>query len=233
MSEVPPLPIAQPQFDFGKPFSFVFDDPRWPQKIALGGLFYLLSMAIIGIFFVFGYVARTTRNIISNVPHPMPEWDDLGDMFSEGLRLFGIMIVFALPMLMLAGAFIVPAILLDATNHAPVQFGATLFMILAALILIPLWLATVCIMPASLLFAVVERRFGAAFEFRRIFPFIRTNIGNYALAFVVAIIARLIGGLGFWLLCIGVFFTGFWALLITAHAFAQVYRIAIRPITVP
>ena len=50
--------------------------------------------------------------------------------------------------------------------------------------------------------------------------------GNYLLAFIVYLIARTLAGFGVMLLCIGVVFTGFWAFLITAHAFAQVYRLA-------
>jgi len=80
--------------------------------------------------------------------------------------------------------------------------------------------------PAALLFVAVEKRFGAAFEFARIWPFIRANVGNYFLAIIVHIIAQHLGGFGIALLCIGVIFTGFWSFLITAHAFAQVYRLA-------
>jgi len=38
-----------------------------------------------------------------------------------------------------------------------------------------------------------------------------------------------IAGFGVMLLCIGVVFTGFWSFLITAHAFAQVYRLSSYP----
>ena len=79
-------------------------------------------------------------------------------------------------------------------------------------------------LPGSLLFAAIERRFSAAFEFRRIWPFIRANASNYALAVVIYLVARFLGGFGVFLLCIGVIFTGFWSMLITTHAFAQVYR---------
>src|SRR6185503_1108289 len=62
----PPPPVATetPSYDFGKPFSYVFDDPRWVNKILIGGLFYLAGFMIIGWFFVLGYMARTARNVI-------------------------------------------------------------------------------------------------------------------------------------------------------------------------
>jgi hypothetical protein len=98
-----------------------------------------------------------------------------------------------------------------------------------ACLIVPMSLFVTFFMPASLLFATVEQRFGAAFEFRRIWPFIKANIGNYLLAIVVYLIARMLGGFGIVLLCVGVIFTAFWAFLITGHAFAQVYRLAVKP----
>ena len=79
---------------------------------------------------------------------------------------------------------------------------------------------------AALLFATVERRFGAAFEFAQIFAFIKANIGNYLLAFVVFLVVRMIVPFGFILLCVGVFFTGFWSLLVATYAFASAWRLA-------
>src|SRR5437870_5119108 len=87
---LPPPPVAPgtPQFDFAKPFTYVFDDPRWLQKILIGGLFYLAGVVLVGWFFILGYVAQVTRNVIAGMTHPLPEWDDLGSFFSEGLRIF-------------------------------------------------------------------------------------------------------------------------------------------------
>src|SRR5687768_15580892 len=49
---LPPPPAPGTQFDFGKPFTYVFDDPRWLQKILIGGLFYLAGFLIVGWFFI-------------------------------------------------------------------------------------------------------------------------------------------------------------------------------------
>lgn len=225
---MPPGPPAGPQFDFGKPFTYVFDDPRWVPKILIGGLFYLAGFLIIGWFFIFGYVARTARNIINGLEHPLPEWEELGDFFAEGLRLFAVMLVYVIPFIVIALTVMIPAGILGALDNEGGQMvGGVLAGCLPCLIL-PLTLAMMFFMPASMLFAAVEQRFAAAFEFGRIWPFIRNNIGNYLLAIVVYLVARFLGGFGVILLCIGVIFTGFWSFLITAHAFAQVYRLAPR-----
>jgi hypothetical protein len=130
------------------------------------------------------------------------------------------------PMVVLAMVFIIPAGVLDSTDNGALQMLGSGMSGCLACLFAPLSLAVMFFLPSSLLFAAVEQRFSAAFEFGRIWPFIRANIGNYLLALVVYLIARFIGGAGIALLCIGVVFTGFWSMLITTHAFGQVYRLS-------
>jgi hypothetical protein len=240
MSDVtfaPPPPSATPppprpagtSFDFAKPFTYVFDDPRWMQKILIGGLFYLAAMVIVGLFFIMGYMAQTLRNVIRGDATPLPEWENLGEFFNEGLRLVGVVLCWVLPLMIVAMLFIVPMALFGATGNEDLTAFGGIFSGCLACLMIPLSLAVTFFLPGSLLFAIVEQRFGAAFEIGRLWRFIKANIGNYLLAIVVYLIARMIGGFGVILLCVGVIFTAFWAFLITGHAFAQVYRLASNP----
>ena len=80
-------------------------------------------------------------------------------------------------------------------------------------------------LPAALLFAAVEQRFGAAFEFGRIYQFIKINFVNYLIAFVVFLIARFAAGFGLILFCIGVVLTAFWSMIVSTYAFAYAYRL--------
>jgi hypothetical protein len=224
----PPVPV-KPSFDFAKPFTFVFEDPEWLQRILIGGLFYLAGFFIVGWFFIFGYVARLTRNVVAGYERPLPDWENLGDYFNEGLRLFGVAFVYLLPLIILGIGMMFPAIIADAIDNEGVRTMGGLMTGCMTCLFVPITFAVIFFMPASMLFVAVERRFGAAFEFGRIWPFIKQNVGNYVLAIVVYLIARMLGGVGIFLLCIGVIFTGFWSFLITAHAFAQVYRLATQP----
>jgi Protein of unknown function (DUF4013) len=225
---VPPPPASgAPQFDFGKPFTYVFDDPRWLQKILIGGLFYLASFLLVGWIFILGYMAQVVRNVVADLKVPLPEWEDLGGFFHEGLRLFGVSLIYLIPSFLLVAIMIPASILSDMDNAALEAFGAVAGCV--ACLFVPVILGTMFFLPAALLFVAVEQRFGAAFEFARIWAFIRGNIGNYFLAILIHIIAQHLGGFGVALLCIGVIFTGFWSFLITAHAFAQVYRLGKVP----
>src|SRR6185369_381584 len=106
-----PPPGSEPPkttFDFVKPFAFVFEDARWINKVLIGGIFQLLAMMLIGVPFLLGYLAKLVRNVIADVALPLPEWDDLGEMFNEGLRLVGVAILYALPFIMLICMVMLP-----------------------------------------------------------------------------------------------------------------------------
>ena len=199
------------------------------SKILLGGLFYLAGFFIIGWFFILGYMAQLARNVITEKQHPLPEWDNLGDLFSEGARMIGVVIIYIIPIIALVMTFIMPAVFVGAVAEGN-EVAEALSGGMAGCVwclMVPLSLFVMIFMPASLLFAVVERRFGAAFEFARIWPFIKNNIGNYLLAVLVYLIARFLASFGIALFCVGVIFTAFWAMLVQTYGFAQVYRIAV------
>jgi hypothetical protein len=222
----PPPPRPANTYDFGKPFAFVFEDPEWVQKILLGGVFLLASIVLVGVFFVYGYVARLVRNVIDGVQYPLPAWDDLGEYFTEGLRLFGVGFCYAVPIIAVFMIAIIPSMVAGVTDNETLSNAAGMLSGCIWCIMAPLSLALSVWLPAALLMAVVDKRFSSAFEFGRIWNFIKGNAGNYALAWVTRLIAGFIAQFGIFLLCIGVIFTGFWALCIGGYAFAQVYRLS-------
>src|SRR5438874_8949719 len=179
----PPPPPTGPTFGFVRPFTFIVDDPRWVPKILVGGLFTLASILIVGTFFVYGYLARLARNVIAGIQHPLPEWDDLGEYFSEGLRLFCVALIYTLPIIVLAMFFIIPSIVAESVdNDALRNIGGGMAACVWCLVF-SLGLALAIWLPGALLFTAVERRFGAGFEFAQIAAFIKGNVGNYLLAF--------------------------------------------------
>jgi hypothetical protein len=231
--ETEPAPPPQPpppgaQFDFLRPFTYVFDDPRWVPKILLGGVFVLASIFLVGVFFIYGYLARLVRNVINGVQYPLPEWDDIGEYFSEGIKLFAVGLIYAIPIVLVVCIAVIPAAVLSANGNESEtlhQLGGMTASCIWCL-MFPLILAMALWLPAALLAVVVTGEFSAAFEFKKIWTYIRANIGNYLLAVVVWLVARFAAQFGVLLLCIGVVFTGFWAVCVAGYAFAQVYRMS-------
>lgn len=231
----PPLPPVTPPpqrpsnpnaYDFVKPFTFVFDDPEWLKKILIGGLFYLAAFVLIGIPFLGGYLARLIRNVIAGVERPLPEWDDLGEYFSEGLRLVGVGLCFMLPLLVVMGLMVIPLVLAGNSGSDAAQSFAGVGASCVWCLVVPLSLVLAVFMPAVYLRVVVTQRFGAAFEFGEIWNFVRGNFTNYVLALLVYMVANFASQLGVIALCIGIIFTAFWSVVVTGYAFAQTYRLS-------
>jgi hypothetical protein len=222
----PPSRPASPAFDFLRPFTFTFEDPRWLNKVLVGGLFTLASFLLIGAFFVLGYLARLIRNVIARAAQPLPEWDDLSAYFGEGVRLFLIMILYAVPMMVLAGFLILPMILSGAIDNDTARGVAAGLGMMFWCLAVPISFAISCWLPAALLFAIVREDFGAAFRFAEIWAFIRANALNYVLAIIVVLVARFLGGFGIILCFIGVIFTLFWSALVSAYAMAELWMLA-------
>ena len=225
----PPPPTTPPRsgFDFGRCFSFVFDDPAWVRKILLGGVFYLLGFLIVGWFFLLGYGARLTRNVIAGVPRPLPEWDDLGEYFGEGIKLFLVAFLYALPFLVLGIAVAIPMGMLsnftrdqDMSNIAGGLVGCVWCLFAPIVLIVSLWV------PAALLRVIATQDFGAGFQFGAIWRFLKGNAGNYLLAVVVHLVAGFLAQFGVILLCVGVIFTAFWSFCVSMYAFAESWRLA-------
>lgn len=225
MSELA-LPPPRPSFDFLKPLAFVFEDKRWIEKIIYGALFTLASIVIVGIFFVYGYLARLVRNVVDGVEHPLPEWTDLGDMFQEGFFLFLVSFFYMLPLWFLMGFYFAFGLLAGSDSDAAHIIGSC-GIVLLMLILVPLGLVLAVWLPAALVFAAVRRDFRAGFDFRAIAAFLRHNAINYLLAYLDWLVSRMATPLGFLLCCVGVFATSFWSLCVGTYAFAQAYRMQV------
>src|SRR5262245_15944948 len=81
---------ARETFDFGRGLRVVVDDPDWVKKILIGGVFTLLSGILIGAPFVGGYLLRVIARTARGEARPLPDWDDLGGIFGDGLKALAI-----------------------------------------------------------------------------------------------------------------------------------------------
>src|SRR5262245_5622387 len=115
-SSVPPRSGAPPQpgssLDFGRTLGFFFQDPNWVQKLIVGSLFTLLSFVFIGGVFIAGYAVRLIRRAARGETYPLPEWDDLGGMFMEGVMAIAAYLLHILPCILAFGLLAIPFILL-------------------------------------------------------------------------------------------------------------------------
>lgn len=94
--------------DYAKALTFLWEDPRWKEKLTIGTVVMLLSIAlspvligIVGIFIVMGYGVRVLQNVRDGNPYPLPEWDQWSEDLTRGFKLVVVSLVWALPALLL------------------------------------------------------------------------------------------------------------------------------------
>jgi hypothetical protein len=219
--------------DFGRSFTLVSEDPRWIGKVLIGGVFVLLSALLVGIPFLAGYYGRTLRHVARGEARPLPDWEDLGGLFAEGLQLTGVYLVHLLvgitAIFALAAVVVLPVALSGGLpDGGPGQLlaaftGLGLAAVYGLVMLLSLSLAVY--MPAALARVAMGGSFGDGFDWRRNVEFIRANAANYLLALLVYLLAAFAAQFGFLLCCIGVFPAAFWSHVTGAVALGQVVRL--------
>jgi hypothetical protein len=233
MSTAAPAPSTN--IDFGRCFRVVFDDPDWIKKVLIGGVFVLLSGLIVGLFFVAGYWARLVKSAAAGQPRPLPEWDDLGGIFGDGLKLVGLYFVYMLAVGLVVGVVggagcLALAGLGAATSHSEeagsvvAALGGLGFMGLYLVFLVVM-LALGLYLPAAFVRVVERDDFAAGFQWRENFGFIRANLANYALSLVLYLVASFVAQFGLLLCCVGIFPAAFWGYCVFGFALGETVRL--------
>ena len=233
MATAPPPPSDT--LDFGRCFTFITEDPDWLTKVLAGGLFTLLSVVLVGIPFLLGYWGRTLRNVAAGQPRPLPEWDDLGGIFSDGLRLLGVYLVYTLGLTMgiaaLSCVFVAPLVVLGNAGNLDDGPGALvgalggLGTLLFGAVMVIVGLAALVYLPAAMARAALRESFAEGFAWREVTAFIQANLGNYALALVAYILASFLSQFGVILCCVGIFPAAFWSYEILAYGLGETVRL--------
>jgi hypothetical protein len=217
--------------DIGSAFTYMFDDEGWIAKIAIGGgLIFaglLLSPIIIGLALflpISGYMLEALKNVRDGRPIPLPEWSNFGELFRKGLMVFLIGLVYNIPSLILGCLSFGVNIGMQQEVDPDVQ--ATLGIAVACLSCLQfvVSLITNAVLPAAIIRYAEYDTFGSAFQFSEVFKIITSNLGDYIIIILLSWVAGFLALLGIILCGIGVLFTGFWSVLVTANLYGQLAR---------
>ncbi|MBN1179580.1 MAG: DUF4013 domain-containing protein [Anaerolineae bacterium] len=171
--------------DIGRAFGFVFEDEQWFSKLLLGAVISLIP--IFGQFALIGYGITVIRNVIAGHPRPLPEWDDLGGYFMDGLMIWIAQIVYALPLIIAACFIFTPAFLPllagENENLMAILGGVSTVLIIGASCVMGLyglliWLVT----PMIQVQYAVRKELGACLRVGEIVRLTFSNIGNILIA---------------------------------------------------
>jgi hypothetical protein len=182
--------------DLGKSLSYPFEDNQWLSKLGLGAV---ISIVPILNFAWSGYMVDVLRNMMNNVQEPLPNWDDLGKKFMDGLVLVLAGLVYALPVLILAclplGFMAVPAIMSgnsDMQGVAEALAGAGGVLLAGLMCVFALYaLVLSAIYPVIFILYAREGTFASCFKLGEAFSLIGKNPGAFFTAWGVSILAGL------------------------------------------
>ena len=229
----PPPAGSAGSLDLGRAFRFVFDDPEWVKKILIGGIVAVACLLLVGVPFLLGYFSRTLRNVVDGQPRPLPDWDDLGGLFGEGLRLTAVYLLYTLGVLAVVAALgcllALPFLALSGgggdVGGALGALGGLGIVAFYGLVMLGS-LALAVYLPAALARAALRGTVADGFAWREILGFIQANLGNYLLALVIYLLASFLAQFGLLLCCVGIFPAVFWGYMVLAVALGQAVRLS-------
>ena len=212
--------------DIGKAFTYMFDDEEWVQKLVIGGLLTLVSVIplvnIFTILVIAGYSLRVLKNVAEGSDRPLPAWDDWGGDWMKGLMVVLAALVYSIPTIIVSGAGWIVTWIAGGGDPSDLSgpLGVCMFGVSC---LTGLWsLLVAIVLPAGMIEYATDGQFSSFFRFGAIFRFIGDNLSNYIVAWLLNVVAGIIGSFGFILCVIGLFFTTFWSTIVGSHLFGQV-----------
>ncbi len=202
--------------NYSEALYFTFRDQNWVKKIAIGGAiaflcWYAALVFFLG-FFVLGYYLGVLRNVRQGVDNPLPEWNELGKLFVDGL--LGGMICLAY--FLIIGGVCALAIVGVVNDESLQDFEkVSLIIVISVLTLVTL---AFFVNYGLLQFSITEN-FGAAFSISGVFNLLRHHFGNFL---AIIIFSLILNGMLF-LAGLGILspFTNFWGMIVQAHLFGQ------------
>jgi MFS family permease len=191
-------------FDVSHYLNYPFKGPQAQKKFLIGSLLTLAGfiIPILPFLILYGYLAQIVQKVLDGEDASMPAWDDWEKLLKDGLRFYGVRMVFALPILILifgvlivylAGFFFV----MSQDRPSTALMAALILVLFGAIcLMIPLgFIISILAYPAGI-HAVSRKSFLAGFSVGEWWPILRKNIGGFLLAiatlYVVSFLTNLI-----------------------------------------
>jgi len=208
--------------EFGKAFSYPFEDQEWLQKLGIAALIMLIP--ILGQWIVAGWGLEITRRVIQRDPQPLPDWSDFGGHLVRGLKVLVVSLVYALPIILISACQQGFTIALQNNNDDAAVMAMTVITVCLSCFSLIYGLFLGLVMPAALGKFAATGEMGAAFRFGEVFGLVRAAPAAYLIALLGGIISAFVAMLGLIVCIIGVIFTAAYAYTINSHLYGQAYN---------
>lgn len=203
--------------DIGRAFSYIFEDDDWVGKVVIAAI---VSIIPIVNFALAGWTIALVRNMLNGEPRPLPEWDDFGQKFIDGLLYAVAGIIYSLPLILFICLIAVVGGGLGGSSRGAAGLAGGL---------------TCLLVPVSFIYAIAvagmtyigmvrySRRgqFSDYLQFGQNLSLVRENLGTLFTLLIFLIIAGFIFGLFGWIPCLGWIISLALGTPVTAHLQGQ------------
>lgn len=210
--------------NFGKSFTYIFEDPDWFSKLWKPVLIGLIP--ILGQLVLQGYMLNVTRNVVRGDQRPLYEMD-FGEDLRVGFRMFLVQLVYSLPFALLysiLSAILTPMAVRGLESGSGIAVGGLIGQLLITLLSLLVSVVFFFVFPVISANVAVKGTFQAGFEFKELFEMVKGNFAAWLMVLGGSLIAGIIAPAGVILFFIGVIATTAYAGLMVAHLRGQAYR---------
>ena len=186
--------------EIAKSLSYQFDDSQWITKLGLAAL---ISMVPVLNLALVGYMVSIVRNVAAGLKEPLPNWDNFGQKFLDGLVLTAAGLIYSAPGLILIclplGMLAVSGALTQDNSLAPtgrwaLGAGWVLFVVVVVVILVYLLLISI-LQPIVLVIFSREGTFASCFRVREIAEILGRHTAAFSVTWIMTVVAGLVIGL--------------------------------------
>lgn len=206
--------------NFGKSFSYIFEDKDWFMKLLLPAVCMLIP--VVGWMVTLGWALKAARNVIEGKENPLPELA-FGEDILRGFFAFLIGFIYSLPVTVISSL----SGMIESWSFNQNEYtilGTTLVTGVLGLIAFLLGIATSLFGTAAIAHYVAEDDLGAAFRYKEVYKVLTANLGDWFIVALGTLLAvGIIGPLGTIACVIGVFLTLTFGLAVMGHLIGQAY----------
>ena len=179
--------------------TYITKEPKWLKKVFIGSI--VTAFPFIGGAASNGYQMQVLRNLVNRQPNVLPEWQNMGKLFNDGLKLLLAIYTLYVPAVFLSGLSWLVAIVrfvgYITGSRGDYSTELSILGILLTYFFVPLFVSL--LLPLSFIFVpammrqcAITNSYISVFNFSAHLRFILKNLGNYVLAFVIIEAIRLI-----------------------------------------
>ena len=207
---------APERLDLGDILGAPFRDPRASPKF-LGGCLAVIAILFfgLGLLALLGFGFQTAVRARQGEEHPMPEWDDLGSLLGDGLRVLGVILAYGLLVLALT-------VVTGVVSFIPV-LGGVVSAIATPLVWL-LGLVTALLLPVGLAQMVATGEIRSAFQIQDNVRLVQAHLGTYIFLLLISLLIDVLTNAS-GLLCLVGFIPGlFWGAAANGTALGRAAR---------